>query len=120
MTSQLNDITKFGSMKDDEAQTFPIIWDSGASVCVTNDKSDFTTFTSKSSIPVLQGYAKGHKEQVQGQGHVSWAIADESSTLRTLQLPAYYLPKAKLQLLSTSVFMTQYHEKQNENKNIVF
>jgi len=63
---------------------FPIISDSGASVNVTNTKSDFIAFSPSTDIPFLGGYATGQEDNVQGVGTVAWSIEDESGALRTL------------------------------------
>jgi len=50
---------------------FPIIWDSGVSVNVTNTKSDFIAFSPSTDIPFLGGYATGQEDNVQGVGTVA-------------------------------------------------
>ena len=43
----------------------------GASVNVTNMKSDFIAFSPLTDIPFLEGYATGHEDNVQGVGTVA-------------------------------------------------
>jgi hypothetical protein len=49
----------------------------------------------------LKGIVKGLL--IQGKGHVMWAIPDNSGQLvRGIKVPAYYVPKACVRLLSVS------------------
>ena len=82
--------------------TFELIWDSGASHCITNCKDDFEGDFTKSGImgKLLQGLGVGLK--VQGTGTVSWTVLDRDGRPRTLRLKAYYVPDAPVRILSTS------------------
>ena len=48
---------------------FQVIWDSGASVSVTNNKKDFINFTTKSPYSSVSG-VRGSNTQVKGYGTV--------------------------------------------------
>ena len=75
--------------------SFQIIWDSGASGCISHDIDDFVGDIDKpESIRKLTGLAKGLA--IAGTGHVEWAIPDEFGNHRVLRLPAYYVPKANV------------------------
>ena len=50
---------------NDKYQTFPIIWDTGASYTITPDKADFLNYSSTPSIKAMQGFGKDSKEKVQ-------------------------------------------------------
>ena len=88
--------------------TFPVIWDSGASICITNDKRDFVNFdptyrTNMSSV------SKSHT--VSGKGEVLWSFISEEGMLQTLKLPAFFIPESKIRLLSTSGLLSAYPEE---------
>ena len=86
--------------------TFNIIWDSGASMCVTNDKSDFEGATT----PVQHQNVDGINSQLrlEARGTVCWNILDSSGKLRPFRLPAYYAPNARQRLLSTTTISRAY------------
>jgi len=93
------------SMSNDAV--FPVIWDSGASVTISPDKSDFVgSMVSPSAITQLKGIAKGLR--IEGQGTVRWCVHDAFGNLRTLTLPAYYVPKIRIRLLSTTSLLQSY------------
>ena len=87
--------------------SFPIIWDSGASISVTNDKADFLTFTKVSPrhnnvMVVAQGL------KFSGFGEVLWSFLDEKGTLCSFKLPALYIPSATTRLLSSTSLLQSY------------
>ena len=87
--------------------TFDLIWDSGASMCITNKKSDFVSdFMTINSGATIQGIGSGL--HIQGKGIVEWSVTDVTGKLRHFHLPAYYVPKSPAKLLSTSVFCAKY------------
>ena len=102
------DELKFFENCTNKHASFPIIWDSGASVCVTNCREDFISFSSDVSIRTLGGYARGQEGNVKGEGYVIWSIEDVNGVLRTLKLKAYYLPDCRVHLLSTSTVISSY------------
>ena len=80
-----------------------VIWDSGCSVSVSHDKNDFVGELSPPPLYIkLTGLAKGLN--IAGVGHVAWSVLDTKGMLRTLKLPAYYVPKSPVRLLSTTSF----------------
>ena len=89
---------------------FSVIWDSGASVTISPDKRDFVgTISPPSTITQLNGIAKGLR--IEGEGKVHWSFHDSSGKLRTLELPAYYVPKIRVRLLSTTSLLQTYSEE---------
>ena len=81
---------------------FPVIWDSGASTSISHCKDDFVGPLESAPIGLkLQGIARGLA--VKGVGHVAWSFVDNTGMLRTLKIPALYVPEAKARLLSTLV-----------------
>jgi len=88
-------------------QLFPIIFDSGASYCVTHDRSDFISFTKMSSIKSVAGFNQGSQSKVQGEGEIVWNIRDDNGKFRALRLHALYIPDAQVRLLSTATLTKQ-------------
>ena len=87
--------------------SFPMIWDSGASISVTTNKADFLTFTKvgprhNNIMGVVQGL------KFSGFDEVLWSFLDEKGTLRSFELPALYIPNATTPLLSTMSFLQSY------------
>ena len=93
-----------------DANTSPIIWDSGASISITPDLSDFHgPVTPPGKITQLKGIAKGL--QIKGQGEVSWAVHDQFGNLRIIKVPAYHVPNIKVRLLSTTSLLQTYPDE---------
>ena len=90
--------------------TFPIIWDSGASISISPNKKDFVgPFKEVNIMTKLQGLVKGLA--IKGEGHVMWAITDTTGMLRILKIPAYYVPGAKVRLLSVQSLLQKYSDE---------
>ena len=90
---------------------FPIIWDSGASVSITHEKSDFihfTHFTKESDLKGIQGFLGTDKQEVKGPGTVSWFVTDTTGAQREIKIKAYYIPKSQVRLLSVSTLLDVY------------
>ena len=88
-------------------QVTRVIWDSGASLSISNSKDDFVGDFKPAPIWVwLRGLAKGLK--IEGEGHVLWAVMDNKGMLQMLKLPAYYVPKSPVRLLSTTSLLQTY------------
>ena len=90
-----------------KCSTFDIIWDTGASVCVTPDRDDFLDYSIASDIKSVKGVG-GASACVKGQGNVLWKVIDAQGTLRSLKLKAYHIPKSSARLLSTHVLLSTY------------
>ena len=95
------------SSKDNQ---FEVIWDSGASVCVTPHQGDFTTYDKNVDIQSVKG-VNGTKSQIHGQGEISWSIIDVHGSLRTFKLKAYHIPSSKARLISTSYLMSKFRDE---------
>ena len=110
VTEQLNDIIgTFPKQYEtvlNSHDTFDLIWDSGASMCVTNDKDDFIDLEMDHSQSTIQGI--GSHLDIKGKGTVEWSVTDTTGKLRHFHLPAYYVPNSPAKLLSTSVFCAKY------------
>ena len=88
------------------SKNLPIIWDSGASVSISPNKADFISIAKPAQPIQLRGIARGLN--IQGQGTVAWCLYDANGTLRTLHLPAYYVPSVSVRLLSTTSLLQTY------------
>ena len=87
--------------------TFTIIWDSGASNCISFDRNDFVgPLQPVEGNAICKGITNGLR--IEGVGHVLWSVLDTSGQLRHLKLPAYFIPKLRQRLLSTTVFKHTY------------
>ena len=89
-----------------------IVWDSGASMCISNDKADFEGAIK--SMPNAKVDGINSYLELEGFGTVNWTMLDTNAKLRSIKLPAYYAPKARQKLLSTSTFSKMYPH--NETK----
>jgi hypothetical protein len=90
--------------------TSPIIWDSGASISITPDLSNFHgPVTPPGKITQLKGIAKGL--QIKGQGKVNWAVHNQLGNLQILKVPAYHVPNIKVRLLSTTSLLQTYPDE---------
>ena len=91
--------------------SFPIIWDSGASISVTNEKDDFNGTLDTSPQPLeVKGVSQGVR--VSEKGTVVWHMMDTRGMLRTIKIPALYIPEANTRLLSTSSLLKAYKGEQ--------
>ena len=88
-------------------RSFPIIWDSGASICITPDKNDFINYKQNPDINEVKGLG-GKKSSVAGQGQVLWSVHDTNGTLRHLKLEAYHIPHSQSRLISTNALLKKY------------
>jgi hypothetical protein len=91
----------------ENSKTFPLIWDTGASVCVKPDRQDFLSYEQSSDIHEVKGLG-GKKSSVVGQGQVLWSVHDTNGLLRHLSLKAYHIPQCKSRLISTNALLNTY------------
>ena len=92
---------------------FPVIWDSGASHCVTYDKNDFISeIKDPGSLRQVKGINSAL--EVKGIGTVQWSMYNEKGEIRHFQLPALLVPKCQSKLLSTSALLRTY-----ENEHLI-
>ena len=74
----------------DSSSSFAVIWDSGATVCITNDPKDFVDgMQPPGAITKVKGLAKGLS--IKGRGYVTWVVVDTAGKLRRLKVKAYYV-----------------------------
>jgi hypothetical protein len=94
----------------DKHNVKPVIWDSGASYAVSPDKGDFVGPLKTSGITTrLKGLAKGLL--IAGEGFVAWSFVDIRGQLRTIKVPAYYVPKSPIRLLGTQSLLNCYQDE---------
>ena len=84
--------------------SFNLIWDSGASVCITPSRDDFVEYHQGSDIKEIKGLSES--AQVIGYGYVEWTIQGAKGDFRTLKLKAYHIPSANARLLSIHVLLS--------------
>ncbi|CAJ1930221.1 unnamed protein product [Cylindrotheca closterium] len=84
-----------------------VIWDSGASHSLSPCKRDFIGPIQPAPIGLrIKGIARGL--HIAGVGYVRWSFIDKTGRLRTLKVPAYYVPSASVRLLSTTSLLQAY------------
>ena len=94
-----------------EHDSFTIVWDSGASRCVTNNLDDFISPPrSPGLLKTLSGMASGMR--IKGEGIVEWVVMDEFGRPRTLRLPCLYCPSSPVKLLATTILLRTYPEEE--------
>jgi hypothetical protein len=99
--------SKFRSAMKTES-TYPVIWESGASISISHDKTDFVgpMMESVGWGTTLKGIPKWLS--IQGKGRVIWSMMDQRDILRHLKLPAYCVPAAQVCPMSTTSAMQTY------------
>ena len=91
------------------SDAFHIIWDTGASVCVTPHRSDFVQYSTDVDMSNVRGM--GGDSSVVGQGTVAWSMHDCNGNLRHFRLKAYHIPSSSARLLSTSVLLSEFDDE---------
>ncbi len=72
---------------------FKVVWDSGATIAVTNCLDDFDgPVTPPTLWRRLTGIARNL--EIKGQGQVTWLVMGTNGKLRKLKIPALYIPQA--------------------------
>ena len=80
-----------------------IVFDTGASVCISNDPKDFVTWDQHVDVPALQGITS--RAPVQGSGTISWSLLDDNGVSHDITTKAYFVPDAKVRLFSPQRFL---------------
>ncbi|CAJ1937371.1 unnamed protein product [Cylindrotheca closterium] len=95
---------------DEKTARYPIIWDSGATTSISPYKDDFVGKLEPAPLGLkLCGIASRLK--IEGIGHVAWSVVDTTGMLRTIKVPALYVPSATARLLSTSSLLQTYTDE---------
>ena len=91
----------------DKIKMCKIIWDSGCTTSISFCKDDFVGEIQEAPIGLkIQGIAKGL--YVKGIGHVAWSVIDSNGMLRTIKVPAFYVPSSSVRLLSITGLLEAY------------
>ena len=85
-----------------------LIFDTGASISISNAASDFVSWDPMPHHRYLQGITS--KTSVQGSGMVRWEMYDDDGALHVIQTQAYYVPDAKARLLSPQAYLRQQQD----------
>jgi hypothetical protein len=90
--------------------TIPIIIDTGASISITPNISDFVGPIRPPSIDRLQGLGDGDGCQVDGEGTIEWQIRDVVGTMRILRTSGYLAKTAPIRLFSSQTYFKEKEE----------
>ena len=116
MVASISSTKEYQSQKEisfqirDLSSCFNIIWDSGASVCVTPSKTDFVSFQPCTIHSEVEGIG-GKNCKIAGKGRVRWYFIDVNGHDRCLELEAFHVPKCNARLLSMSQLLRDYPEE---------
>jgi hypothetical protein len=81
-----------------------VIWDTGATMCVTPHLGDFATTPRKTpDTHVLKGIAKGLS--ISAVGEIKWTFTTDDGTPYDVLAPAYHVPESDRRLLSPQAFL---------------
>jgi hypothetical protein len=80
-----------------------LVINSGASVCISQHKSDFITYN-KSKMKIKDLSSSNH---VAGEGIVHWYMKDANDSPIQVELMGYHMPKAEVRLLSPQVLISR-------------
>jgi hypothetical protein len=69
-----------------------VLVDTGASVCITHDKTDFITPLTLPDTPMVIG-GLAHGLAMEGIGMVDWTFLMDDGHFWTITLEAYYVPQ---------------------------
>ena len=78
------------------AARYPIVWDSGASVSVSNDAAYFQGTLTMANASPIQVKCASQGVTVSGQGMVLWYLMDTTGMLHAIRVPALYIPEANV------------------------
>ena len=95
--------------QSNDSQPKSVIWDSGSSMSITCDRSEFIDGEYEAQPPnrTITGISDT-KVKIEGVGMVSWSFQDTKGTVRTLELPCLHVPSVDQRLLSTSSLLKHY------------
>ncbi len=89
-----------------EDRNIPIVIDTGASVSLSPNKSDFIGPIEACTTSELQGLSSTIK--CEGMGWVDWTIRDLYGVTRRLRTRAYYVPDAQIRLFSPQKYFQEH------------
>ena len=83
----------------------PIVIDTGASMSLMPNQSDFVTPIKTTNIGPLQGHS--NTTEIAGVGVVEWVVRDLWGVTKKIRTRAYYVPKATIHLCSPQVWFCE-------------
>ena len=81
------------------------MFDTGATVSISNDRNDFISWDKKRDCQSLRGVTEEAK--VQGFGIVEWKISDVGGRHQTIKTQYCYVPDAAVRLFSPQAFFAE-------------
>ena len=104
---KLINLSSLSSSKNKPMENEMVLFDSGANICVTNQRDDFVAgFTPSDGNGMVDGIGKALS--IKGQGQVAWTFKADNGMYRTLVLPAYYIPTSNARIASLQVILQTY------------
>ncbi|GAX26628.1 hypothetical protein FisN_UnNu100, partial [Fistulifera solaris] len=94
------------------ADLFPVIWDTGATVAVTFDRADFTSYTPTTGDKVLSGFAAG--SSIAGTGTLEWTVTLSNGKGFTFRIPGLHVPDANVRLFSPQSYCQLVKAQRND------
>jgi hypothetical protein len=85
----------------------PIVLDTGASISLTPYREDFVGDIEKCEMQKLNGL--NDSTTIMGQGKIAWTIVDIFGVIITIQVTAYYVPKATIRLFSPQTYFQEHY-----------
>ena len=82
-----------------------IVFDTDATVSISNDRNDFISWDKKRDCQSLRGVTEEAK--VQGFGIVEWKISDVGGRHQTIKTQYCYVPDAAVRLFSPQAFFVE-------------
>jgi hypothetical protein len=83
----------------------PIVIDTGASISLTPNKSDFVSEITTSTTEEMKGISDSVK--IEGLGWVEWQIRDVFGRVQLVRTQAYYVPVANIRLFSPQTYFME-------------
>eukprot|EP00957_Ditylum_brightwellii_P109073 8320927-Ditylum_brightwellii.AAC.1 len=96
-------------------KTKALIFDTGASMFVSFDATDFIGTIHPLSQQTLAGLSE--KMKVKGEEVVQWQLRDDYGHMQTIQTSVYYVPQAQVQIFSPQSY---YQENSNQVESSTF
>jgi hypothetical protein len=88
--------------------SLPVVFDTGATISVSPRKEDFISWESSCAPLTLQGITA--TSQVLCVGIVRWTIQDDQGKRHLLETKAYYVPNARVHLLSPQCLLHEHND----------
>jgi hypothetical protein len=93
-----------------------VIWDTGATLCVTPHLSDFATPPTPSpETHILKGLAKGLS--INAVGTVQWTCTADDGAPYVILAPGYHVPASERRLLSPQAFLQKEYQQHGTEMN---